>query len=74
MCHSERFTSEEVEQAAFLHQLSDDVVRSRGRAGGKQRDEVTMAEAFQDLHFPLKLTVVHLRVWREKQADRWREN
>lgn len=58
------FTSEEVEQTAFLHQLGDDPVRRRGRADSKQRDEVTVTvtETLKNLNFPLKLTVVQLRV------------
>lgn len=64
------WTSEETEQAAFLHQLSDDVVRGGGRAGSKQRDEVAMAETLQDLNFPLKFSVVQLRVWEEEGKER----
>lgn len=57
-----RLTSEELEQAAFLHELSDDVVRGGGRAHGEQSDEVTVAQTLQDLNFPVKLSVVQLRV------------
>lgn len=65
------FTSEEAEQAALLHQLRDDPVRRRWRAHSKQRDEVTMTETLQDLNFPLKLSLVQLRVW---VTDRRKKN
>lgn len=68
-----RSTSEEVEQAAFLHQLRNDPVRSGGRADGKQRDQVTMAETLQDLNFPLKFTVVQLRVWERRRGRNEKE-
>lgn len=68
-----QLTSEEAEQAAFLHQLHDDPVRLWCRADSKQWDEVTMAEVLQDLNLRLKLTVVQLRVWDTKNPNKYRK-
>ena len=60
--HTRTPTSEEAEQVALLHELGDDVIGGGGGAHGHQGDEVRVTQGFENLHLPLKLLMVQLRV------------